>query len=300
MDGVACAVLAYVAYEGQVEITYCDYHDVDEKITTFIESGNAHKYDRILITDISVNDATAELIQSRIGSTMLLLDHHASAERLNRYVWAVVMTDDAEGHKTSGTSLLYAYLLYERKIDPSNADLSKLAETVRRYDSWEWTTFYHDVHPKLLNDLFWLIGARAFFARFIVNQNVAFSDSERRLLDVEHRRIAEYIEKKANQMSFSIIQGKKVGIVFAEQYQSELGNELAKSNPELDLIAMIDPSKSVSYRTIKGDIDLSVFAQYFGGGGHKASAGSPISNDLRSNLQQLIFSWAETQARREG
>ena len=80
-----------------------------------------------------------------------------------------------------------------------------------------------------------------------------------------------------------------VGVVFAEQYQSELGNVLAKNHPELDFIAIIDPSSSVSYRGVKDNIDLGQFAKIYGGGGHPKSAGSQISENVRNRVLEIIF-----------
>lgn len=65
------------------------------------------------------------------------------------------------------------------------------------------------------------------------------------------------------------------GIVFADKYISELGNELCKLNRELDYIAIVNMSTcSVSYRTIRDDIDMGMIAKKYGGGGHPKAAGS--------------------------
>lgn len=65
------------------------------------------------------------------------------------------------------------------------------------------------------------------------------------------------------------------GVVFADKYISELGNELCKLNRELDYIAIVNMStRSVSYRTIKDDVDMDMIAKKYGGGGHPKAAGS--------------------------
>ena len=65
------------------------------------------------------------------------------------------------------------------------------------------------------------------------------------------------------------------GVVFADKYISELGNELCKLNRELDYIAIVNMStRSVSYRTIKDDVDMGMIAKKYGGGGHPKAAGS--------------------------
>ena len=63
------------------------------------------------------------------------------------------------------------------------------------------------------------------------------------------------------------------GVVYAESYLSELGNELGKENPHLDYIAMINMgSKKISFRTIHDHIDVSAIAAKYGGGGHQKAA----------------------------
>jgi nanoRNase/pAp phosphatase (c-di-AMP/oligoRNAs hydrolase) len=47
-------------------------------------------------------------------------------------------------------------------------------------------------------------------------------------------------------------------------------------NPQYDLIIMIG-DKTVSYRTVKDNIDCGQIAKLFGGGGHPKASGSQIS-----------------------
>ena len=63
-------------------------------------------------------------------------------------------------------------------------------------------------------------------------------------------------------------------------------------HPEIDYVAMIDMgSKTVSYRTVKDDIDLGKdVAQLFGGGGHPKTAGSEFSVDVQFKTIEKIFS----------
>ena len=85
--------------------------------------------------------------------------------------------------------------------------------------------------------------------------------------------------------------GRECGFVFAEKYVSELGNRLCKMHPEIDFIAMIDMgTKTVSYRTVKDDIDLGKdIAQLFGGGGHPKAAGSEFSDNVQFKVIEKIF-----------
>ena len=80
-----------------------------------------------------------------------------------------------------------------------------------------------------------------------------------------------------------------VGITFADKYISELGNKLCELHPELDFVVLINISTlTVSYRTVKDDLDLSDIAKRFGGGGHPKASGSrfdaSIVNDMLNNI----------------
>lgn len=86
-----------------------------------------------------------------------------------------------------------------------------------------------------------------------------------------------YIDEKDKQLvQKTDIFGNVYGAVFSERYISELGNRLCDLHPELAYVAMIDICKgSVSYRTVREDIDLGgEIAHSFGGGGHAKAAGS--------------------------
>ena len=112
------------------------------------------------------------------------------------------------------------------------------------------------------------------------------------LLNTKQKEIDEYVEEKNEQLFTSPMCGRVCGFVFAEKYVSELGNRLCKMHPEIDYVAMIDMgSKTVSYRTVKDDIDLGKdVAQLFGGGGHPKAAGSEFSVDVQFKTIEKIFS----------
>ena len=58
----------------------------------------------------------------------------------------------------------------------------------------------------------------------------------------------------------------------------------------MDFIVIINPSVSVSYRTVKDNINLGKdIASVYGGGGHPKAAGSPISDDIREQIINMMF-----------
>ena len=61
-------------------------------------------------------------------------------------------------------------------------------------------------------------------------------------------------------------------------------------HPEIDFVAMIDMDGTISYRTVKENIDLgNDVAKLFGGGGHPKAAGSQFSNEVKIKLIENIF-----------
>jgi len=295
LDGIGCAIVGKYAFE-DIHVEYCEYDNVNEKVNTYITDRNYLEFDHTFIKDISVSELNADLLNYiyNNGSNITLIDHHDTAKWLNKYEWAWVddyhkdELNDLPLQKSSGTSMFYELLIAEKFIDPTD-ELDDFTELVRRYDAWEWNTKYNDHHAKQLNDLLYIIGRERFLKRFDDNLNPAFNEQEIMLLEMEEENIKKYITSKSKQLIERDINGYKVGVVFAERYSSQLGNELAKENPHLDLIAIINPSYSVSYRTVKDDVHLGEFAKLFGGGGHPKAAGSPISVELKEELISVIF-----------
>jgi uncharacterized protein len=295
LDGVGCAIVARHIFGDNVDVEYCDYNEINDKVSQFINS-ESQDYDMIFITDISVNENVAKEIEEHISDKTVLIDHHPTAKWLNKYKWATVeefeesVDPNEEYVKSSGTSLFYDYLW--RNYGLNNELLFELAEKIRRYDTWEWSTKYNDVHAKQLNDLLYIVGRNNFVNRFANDPSIKLRDNEVFLLNIEQDRINNYIKKKAEELKRVNILNYKVGVVFAEQYHSELGNELAKQNPDLDFIAIINmASNKVSYRGIKDDIDLGKdVAKVFGDGGHPKAAGSQFDEELTSELIKNIFS----------
>lgn len=80
------------------------------------------------------------------------------------------------------------------------------------------------------------------------------------------------------------INGLTAGIVFAESNISELGNTMCENNPNIDFAMIISIDKSISFRTVKDNVDVSGIAKSLNGGGHKKAAGSPITEEIKDRL----------------
>lgn len=293
LDGVGCAILAILAYgKENVDIEYCEYTNINKKVQEFInEYPIIIPYDEVFITDISVSEETAEMINAH-ADKFSLIDHHQTAEWLEeKYGWAYVRTVQDDGKKSSGTSLFYYTLLYRSAIDP-NKSHKEFIETVRSYDTYDWKES-GKYECKQWSDLLKILGREKFIERIVARIKLdlfIFAEDEKQLLEIEQNRIDRYIDFKEKKMVRRNVLGYNAGIVFAERYVSELGNQLSEHNPDLDFIAIVDPSYGVSYRTVKDDINLGEdVAKFFGGGGHPKAAGNQLPVNFVDHSLYLLF-----------
>ena len=292
LDGIGCAILAKLAFGTEVvDIEYCNYDDVDSKVEEYFNSDSVCECH---ITDISISNELAYKI-SNSEKKYQLLDHHPTALRLNEFAWCNVQIENEETNiKTSGTEMYYRWLVDNNYLIKSYA-LDRFVELVRNYDTWRWTTLGDKgVICKQVNDLFYLYGREKFIDWCITeiyeDSFPYLYESDELVLEIEQNNIDNYIKKKNEQMLIMPLCGMTCGVVFAEKYFSELGNKLCQMHPEIDFVAMIDMSGTVSYRTVKDDIDLGKdVAKLFGGGGHAKAAGSRFVNGVQFDVINKIF-----------
>lgn len=266
------------------------------------------------------------------GQKWRLLDHHETALGLNWYEWCKVQVCAPEDSyfKTSGTELFAMYLFENELFDHYNAktitNIERFVQIVRDYDTWRWKELGEEgLVCKQVNDLFYIYG-REKFIEWVMDQLTKsepelktlhgeifaildpnntdqlrepyitfprFTDIDNVLLEQKQKDIDRYVERKDKQL---IVQtdsfGYTYGVIFAEQYFSELGNRLCELHPELDYVAMIDIcGGKVSYRTIREDLDVGgTIAHSFGGGGHQKAAGSTFDGcGMRDLVVRCIF-----------
>lgn len=290
LDGYGCAILAKLAFGENADIEYCNYDNINEKVEEFLKSGAK---DDCYITDISVSDKLAQEIENK-DEFYLLLDHHPTALGLIKYDWCTVEIYNLNGIKTSGTEMYYYWLVDNGYLEQQPV-LDDFVEIVRNYDTWRWASLGEEgLICKKVNDLFHLYGRDRFIDWCIsqIKDEVfpRFYAADSLVLELEQRRIDNYVEEKDKKLFTVPLCSKVCGVVFAEKYFSELGNRLCKIHPEIDFVAMIDMDGTISYRTIKDDIDLGKdVAALFGGGGHPKAAGSRFSEEIKLKLVGEIF-----------
>ena len=291
LDGVSCEILGKIAFEEDINVVRCNYGDIDAKVEEFING--AEEYDKLFITDISVNKEIADKLLS-VSDKVILLDHHKTALWLNEYPYALVQVEDESVGKMCGAYLFYEYLKKNHKEFDDTPALKLFIDYVRMYDTWEWKEKYDNIIPKRLNDLMYIDGPNEFIDKMVYrlgNNLFIFDDTDLMKLQIEQTYINSYVAQKNETLMINddLFPEYTVGITFADKYISELGNKLCELHPELDFVVLINMSTlTVSYRTVKDNLDLSDIAKGFGGGGHPKASGSrfdaSIVNDMLNNI----------------
>lgn len=291
LDGVSCEILGRIAFGEDIDVVRCGYGNIDDKVEEFINSDE--EYDKLFITDISVKKELADALNN-VSDKVILLDHHKTALWLNEYPFALVQVEDESVGKMCGAYLFYEYLKKNHKEFDDTPALKLFIDYVRMYDTWEWKEKYDNIIPKRLNDLMYIDGPNEFIDKMVYrlgNNLFILDDTDLMKLQIEQTYINSYIAQKNETLMVNddLFPEYTVGITFADKYISELGNKLCELHPELDFVVLINMSTlTVSYRTVKDNLDLSDIAKRFGGGGHPKASGSrfdaSIINDMLNNI----------------
>lgn len=296
LDGVACGILFSLAFGERVDVRYNSVSGLNFQVERYFERMNDRmkKEDFLFITDLSVNDEMAEKINEFVlgGGKAKLIDHHKTALHFNDYTWGDVKVEDENGTLTSAAPLVYEYLVHEKHLQ-KNGSLDEFVELVRQYDTWDWD-IHNNFKAKNLNDLFFMVSIEDFEERIVprlqAGDHFEFDEFEQKLLEMEENKIDRYIRRKKREIVQINSNGLYGGIVHAESYHSELGNELGKEFPHLDYISILNlGGKKISFRTIHDNVDVSAVAGEFGGGGHAKAAGCSMNGEAYTRYIDHAF-----------
>ncbi len=287
LDGVSCGIIAKLAFGDEVQVRYNSVEGLNFQVERFLkqveEKGMKDSY--LFITDLSVHETNEKGLAAYVesGGKVKLIDHHKTALHFNQYPWGMVHVQYEDGRLASATSLFYEYLIQHRLMQSTPA-IDEYVELVRQYDTWEWD-HNDNVQAKRLNDLFFMLSLDEFEEKMVerlrTSEHFAFDAFEEKILDMEDEKIERYVRRKKRETVQTFIHQQCVGIVHAESYHSELGNELGKEYSHLDYIAILNMSgKKMSLRTIHDDIDVSKVAGQFGGGGHAKASGCTLNEEV--------------------
>ena len=305
LDGVGTEIVARLFFNN-VYAKQCEYSNVNDIIKAFIEGGEYIHYDHIIVADISFNEEVAELINNNenLRNKFMLVDHHKTAEWLNKYPFSIVEVE-RNGVTASGTSSLYEILYnYDIPFVIKHANINAIdcfVEKVRRYDTWEWTKVYSDQEAKMLNDLFFKVGASEFIKDCLNKLNLPtkrfkegawddlFYQSERYMLAISERETKRYIDKKIKSAKYGKYNDMVYAYVIAENHISELGNQMCE-RLDIEFALILDLSRNkVSLRSKSADIcDVSVIAKSLNGGGHACASGFELELNWDSFVETII------------
>ena len=300
LDGIGPVVLLQTLLDAEIDYECHGYGTIDSAVNAYYNNRLFLDYDMTLITDISVRkDFAIEAIRSmdNQGHKIALLDHHPTAEPLNKYLWAKVVTEKPN----CGTTLTLDYIKrnFKEEIDGFDPviikDIENFVNLISQWDTWLWVK-NDDDKPKLLNDLFYIYGREEFLEKMtnkLLYDRFLFSDEDMLVLNMRQRAIDKCVEQKCKQLMLVeyAYEDLTAGIVFAEDYISELGHELLKEFDEADYIMIINAgSSTVSLRAREeDDVDVEVIAQYYGGGGHKKASGFRFDMDISGNWMMDVI-----------
>ncbi|MBY0090126.1 phosphoesterase [Priestia aryabhattai] len=292
LDGVSPALLGRLAFgDDNFDYSTVSIGRINDTVTHFIEEENDGDT-ALYITDISVNEEVAEKLNKLVkkGQKITLIDHHISALPLaEKYHWVHVIAEDENGKKTAATSLFYDYLVRNNMLQKT-ALLDEYVELVRLFDTWDW---FHEnnLKAKRLNHLYYLIPHEEFKETILEtlresyhteNQEFTFTDKHEILLEAEEKKIEKYIYDKQKQIIKERVEidntAYNAGIVFADTYQSELGNALCLENEDIDFSVMVDMGRQkIGFRAVKDEINLAEIVGHLGGGGHPKASGCKLT-----------------------
>lgn len=291
-DGLTPVILASFVFQ-DFDVALLEPNELDTYIQEQQEA--FADYDTIFITDLCPTEKAIEFLEP-YASKIQVLDHHHSNLAMNQYSFIKVVDQDETGKKQCGTTLFYQYLKQNYPCEEFNKkSVSQFVELVRGLDTWDWKKD-NNLDAVKLGDLFTIYGRDYYVAYYkeALKQMEAFqfTEKEEHLLQIEELRKNRYMKEKEEEIYEVHCSGKKFGVVFAEQHRSFLGNQLCERHPEYDFFAIINVSKSISYRSI-GEEDVSLFAKQFGGGGHVNASGSSLPNHFLETVIQTIYPEAE-------
>lgn len=293
IDGLTPVILSELTFK-DFDYELLETTEVDSFMKEKLDNGFFDKYDMVYMTDLCVGKEIAEEINNSVlKNKIMIFDHHYTNFELNEYDFINVI-DEENGIKECGTTLYYRYLLdnYPNGYLVRNST-AYMVSLVRLNDTWLWKELGIE-EARYLTILLNYYGIDHFINNYVDfiknNKDFYFTKIENMLIETDNKRIKEYIKEKKEQVIFKNINGFNVGIVFAELYRSELGNELAEYYiNEVDFIIIINMSRSISYRGVKEENSLGDFAAIYGGKGHRKAAGSPLPIGLKEMIIDYIF-----------
>lgn len=277
------------------ETVRCSYESVNSNVLDVLDNVPLEEIDEILIGDISVNEEVAERLDAlyNSGTNVILRDHHATAEWLNKYEWAEVH-EEIDGVSRCGTWQLATCF-----PEVFKAMLPFVFE-VDSWDTWKWKE-NDNLKAKNLNALHKIMGDELFVKYImdlghIISPEKLFNETAKLLIEIHENDLKKDTLKCENNMILTTIKvGRNIytcGLIYASNNFSEIADNILTKHQELDILGVINLPNSISWRTQQDlPTPLGVIAKLATGigGGHPKASGSGLPKSLPTDLVKYLF-----------
>lgn len=298
IDGMGSAVLSQLAYD-EVDYVLCETFNLQDEISKYYHNGKIYNYDKVFVTDLWLEEPMLSKMANddKLTNKFFLFDHHKTAlERdSNKYPFTTIRISDAKG-LCSGTSLFYEYLIANHLLDSNCESIKEFTELTRRYDTWEWKTIFHDEMPHKLTLLFDSVGCDGYIQLMYQkllnekNEKFDFNELEEMLIRNKLNQVEEKVINYAKKVYYKTIMNLKAGIVFIDyEYRNDLAEYFKQNNFDIDFAMLISLDHgTISYRTVKDNVNVRLIAEMMGGKGHDKAASSPIKETQTEEIIKLL------------
>lgn len=291
----------------EFELTNCGAGRIDEEFAKWLQSAEASRATDVYIMDMTPDsEYTFKQLNSNFANHWLVFDHHETEEELRNRYSANSITPANPQVNPSATSLVWDWLQdqphFTELTTGRRQQLAYLVELIRAYDTWDWQndpdiSEEEKVAADNLDQLFWFYPLQdsASFVENVFNAGwKEYAEQNKLLIKTLNERRAKYLKSHLKDTLITKIDGHEFGLVYADDYKSEIAHELLSQHPEVEAALVISPV-SVSLRS-NGKLDVAKFAEkYFNGGGHADAAGGRLTiNPIEIGEQAVADNLAET------
>lgn len=314
LDGVMSNLLIrsmYMKLGYSVTCESCGYHNIDDKIISYLNSRDYDPSVVIVITDICPSYEVACKLDN-LPNKKILIDHHQSSRedmcRKNGkdidFKWMYIQEGD------SATMYCYKYVL---DMCSTFKDDNKLYLWFKKYKEVVYLTDLWDTKSRsceeyranlsritLLNNLMSALGMNEFTSRFLINPEFVLSSVEYAKIEVAEK-IKDKHCKGINVYRFvkELENGEKLlyGLCFSGNYRSEVASYQFGMDNNLGILFVIDMNscggslRRSEFNKLGGCVDLTKIAVQFdeNGGGHPFAAGFGFEiGDYNSIISKIV------------
>jgi len=286
LDGMAAIIIAKYFFGDVIAWQYnTSYNGINKLLWRVLLDKNTRP-DAVLVTDISINDEKLiKYLREQEKRPVFLFDHHETARILENESFAVIDTS------ISGTKLFYNYcasVIKDAQIadDVLTPALKTFIENVNDYDMWHWVENGNQ-DASDLSIFASTVGQEFFETAMLEDSCFALTPITKPIIDTVRERIKWILVPAAKRALRGIeFDVPMVGDAYSTEkimcgvtaiggeFTSIISEELKESYSVVILIS----GTYLMFRTNRDDVDLSNFAEQFGGGGHAKSSGAQVND----------------------